>query len=268
MTDPATNEYSLALSDVELQRYTLMAEAARTAEFELWQLAGLVEGAKVADVGCGPGAMFPAIVDSVGTSGRVVGVDGDANAIAAAEALVAANGWTNVTTRVGKADATGLEPDSFDAVMMRHVLAHNGPSEQGIVDHLATLVKPGGSVYLVDIDGPGVRVRPTDPDVEDLSDAYRRFHAARGNDLEVGLRLRDLLTSAGLEVGAYRGWYNILQPPSGLRPPAWAARDAMVAAGVATSADIARWEAALDRLGEQRPTVYASLFGAVGHRRS
>jgi hypothetical protein len=111
-----------------------------------------------------------------------------------------------------------------------------------------------------------MRVRPTDPDAEDLADAYHRFHLAQGNDLEVGLRLRDLLTAAGFDVVAYRGWYNILQPPSELRPPAWAARDAMVAAGIATPDDVARWEAALDRLGAQRPTIYASLFGAVGRR--
>jgi hypothetical protein len=31
---------------------------------------------------------------------------------------------------------------------------------------------------------------------------------------------------------------------------------------------VARWAAALDRLGEQQPTIYASLFGAVGRRPS
>jgi SAM-dependent methyltransferase len=262
----ADSAYSLELSEVELQRYALMAAAAREAEADLWQLAGLTYGAGVGDIGCGPGAMFPAIVDSVGETGRVVGVDGDANAVSAATALVTANGWTNATAQVGPADDTGLQPGSFDAVMMRHVLAHNGPKEQLIVDHLATLVRPGGSVYLVDIDASGMRMRPTDPDVEDLSSAYRRFHAAKGNDLEVGLRLRELLTSAGLDVVAYRGWYNIMQPPPGVRPPAWAARDAMIAAGIATAADVVRWEAAFDRLGERRPTIYASLFGAVGRR--
>jgi ubiquinone/menaquinone biosynthesis C-methylase UbiE len=211
MTEPKAPEYALQLSDVELERYRIMAKAARDLETELWQLAGIVSDATVADVGCGPGAMFPAIVAAVGADGRVVGVDGVAGTVAQAQALVDANGWPNVEVRVGKADATGLAPGSVDTVMMRHVLAHNGPSEQPIVDHLATLVKPGGHVYLVDIAGM-FYTKPEDADVEELNDAYRKFHAQQGNDLNPGLRLDDLLVAAGMEVVVYRGWFNIIKP--------------------------------------------------------
>ena len=146
MADTGTDAYALQLSPAELERYRIMADAARTAESDLWRLAGIVPGATVADVGCGPGALFPAIVEAVGVDGQVVGVDGVPTTVAQAQALVEANGWPNVTVQIGRADDTGLEPGSVDTVMMRHVLAHNGPSEQAIVDHLATLVKPGGQV--------------------------------------------------------------------------------------------------------------------------
>jgi hypothetical protein len=56
---------------------------------------------------------------------------------------------------------------------------------------------------VVDVDASMFRVRPSDPDVESLDKTYRAFHAARGNDLEGGLRLSRLLTTAG-EVVAYR----------------------------------------------------------------
>ena len=266
MTKPGADEYALRMSAAEQDRYRMMAELARESEADLWETAGLRPGAVVADVGCGPGGMFPALVAAVGESGRVVAVDGDPEAVAAAEAQVAANGWPNVGVQVGRADNTGIEPGSVDVVNMRHVLAHNGPREQQIVDHLATLVKPGGSVYLVDIDGSAMRTRPTNAGVEELAAAYLRFHAEQGNDLETGLRLRELLGNAGLDVVAYRGWYNIVAPPPGVRPPAWAARKAMVEVGVATDADFARWEAALDDLSGQRPTVFATLFGAVGRK--
>jgi ubiquinone/menaquinone biosynthesis C-methylase UbiE len=266
MTSTGADQYALRMSPAEQDRYRMMAELAREAEADLWAIAGLSPGAVVADVGCGPGGMFPALVAAVGDTGRVVAVDGDPEAVAAAEALVQANGWTNVSVRVGRADDTGIEPGSVDVVNMRHVLAHNGPREQQIVNHLATLVKPGGNVYLVDIDAAAMRVRPTNEGAEEMTAAYLRFHAQQGNDLETGLRLRELLAAAGLEVVAYRGWYNIVAPPPGVRPPAWAARNAMVAAGVATEDDLARWEAALDELGEQRPTIFATLFGAVGHK--
>jgi ubiquinone/menaquinone biosynthesis C-methylase UbiE len=263
MTDPG---YALQLSDAELARYRIMALAAREAETELWQLAGIVPGAAVADVGCGPGAMFPAVVESVGADGRVVGIDGVPTTVTQAQALVTANGWPNVTVQVGLADATGLPDGSFDAVMMRHVLAHNGPREQAIVNHLATLPKPGGHLYLVDIFGPAFYTKPEDPDVTELNEAYREFHAQQGNDLNVGTRLDDLVTAAGLELVAYRGWYNIIKPQGELRPPSWAARHAMVAAGVIAPDDLDRFEAALDRVLAQGATIFAPLFGAVARR--
>src|SRR3954452_1069181 len=267
MTETDPDRYALRLSPAELERYRIMAELAHESEADLWQAAGLRAGAVVADVGCGPGGMFPALVAAIGATGQLIGVDGDQEAVAAARGLVAANGWNNVEVSVGRADASGIEPGSVDVVMTRHVLAHNGPREQQIVDHLATLVKPGGSVYLVDIDGAAMRVRPTNAGVEELSAAYLRFRSGQGSDLETGLRLPQLLTAAGLDVVAYRGWYNIVTPPAGVRPPAWAARAAMVAARVATDEGGARWGAALDELGDHQPTIFATLFGAVGPRR-
>jgi SAM-dependent methyltransferase len=260
--------YALKLSDEELRRYAAMAEYARQSEADLWAAAGIVAGARVADVGCGPGALFPALVESVGPAGAVTGIDGDLAAVSAAQALVAANGWDNVTVALGKADDTGLGAASADVAMMRHVLAHNGTREQAIVQHLADIVRPGGHVYLVDIDGAALRIRPSGPDIDAMGEAYQRFHAARGNDLQPGLRLDELLRNAGLDVVVYRGWYNIATLPAQARPPSWAAREAMRAEGFATDDDIARWDAALTRVSTQQPTIFAPLFGAVGRRPS
>ena len=174
MTDPrATGEYALTLSEAEIQRYRMMAEAARAEESNLWQLAGIVPGARMADIGCGPGAMLPAMSDAVGPSGRVTGIDGDGPSVAAAQALVSAAHLDNVTVRSGRAEDTGIEPGSLDAAMMRHVLAHNGPREQEITNHAASLLRPGGCLYLVDADGYAIRIRPSDPDMEDLMARYQ-----------------------------------------------------------------------------------------------
>jgi 2-polyprenyl-3-methyl-5-hydroxy-6-metoxy-1,4-benzoquinol methylase len=265
MSDEPTT-YTLKLSDVELGRYRVMAEQARAAEADLWALAGLTTGARVADVGCGPGAMLPVLSESVGPTGSVIAVDGDPDAVAHAAALVSTAGLGNVTTQAGRADDTGIDLGSLDMVMMRHVLAHNGGREQAIVDHLAALVRPGGAVLLVDIDMPAFRVRPIDPDLEDLAERYLEFHRHKGNDIQVGLRIADLLAAAGLEVLAFRGSYQIFPAPPGMRPPSWAARDAMVDAGLATAQDVQRWDDALTR-GAQRPTMlFNPMFAAVGRK--
>ena len=260
--------YSLALSEAEIARYRFMAEAAVASEGELWAAAGVVEGAVVADVGCGPGAVSAVLARLVGPTGRVWAVERDEAALAAARALADQAGLGHITFRQGEATCTGLEPGAADTVMMRHVLAHNGGAEEAIVEHLATLVRPGGCVYLVDIEASAIRMRPSEPAMDDLGAKYQEFHARQGNDLSVGLRLGELLVGAGLELVDHRGTYSIVESQPGLRPPSWAAREAMVAAGVASAGDVERWSAAFDEIDRRsvRFTLFVPLFCATGRR--
>ena len=173
-------DYALELDPGEVERYRMMAEQARAAEADLWDLAGIGPGASVADVGCGPGAMLPALSAAVGAEGRVQAVDADPEAVAAATALVAAAGLGNVSVAQARADHTGLAPGSLDVAMVRHVLAHNGGAEDAIVAHLATLVRPGGCLYLVDSDGTAFRTLPEHADLTDLNDALRGLPGGQG----------------------------------------------------------------------------------------
>src|SRR4051794_1819993 len=97
------SEYPLQLSDAELARYRFMAETAARYEGPLWAAAGVVEGAVVADIGCGPGAVSVVLAQLVGPTGRVVAVDRDPAAADAARAN-AARAWAdNVAVGVGDA---------------------------------------------------------------------------------------------------------------------------------------------------------------------
>ncbi len=259
-------DYTLAISDVEVARYHMMAAAAVVHEAAQMREAGIVEGAVVADIGCGPAAMSVALAAEVGPNGRVIGIERDNRALATARALLAQSSATNVELRGGDATETGIEPGSVDVAMMRHVLAHNGGHEQAIVDHLATLPRAGGTVYLVDSDLTAIRILDADSDLDDVSDKYVRFHANRGNDPRVGLRLDKLLHAAGLELVSFTGTYNIVSLAPGMRPPAWAARNAMLAEAAATPDDLQRWDAAFQRVdaASTRPVVFAPTFVAIG----
>jgi FkbM family methyltransferase len=225
-------------------------------------------GAVVADVGCGPAAVSVRMAQLVGPSGRVIGIEPDPAALAAAYRMVEQADIDNLELRQGTATDPSLAPESVDVVVMRHVLAHNRADEQHIVDRLAELAHPGGSVYLVDVDGTAVRLLGADPALDDLHEKYLRFHQGRGNDLLVGLRLAQLLARAGLDVIAHEGHYSILAAPPGVRPPAWAARQSMVADEIATPQDITRWEAGFERMdnAEVRPTVFAPNFIGIGRK--
>ena len=162
-------DYALQLSDDEVARYRLMAEQARDQEAALWAQAGVAPGARIADVGCGPGAILAMLAAAVGAGGEVIGIDGDESAVAAATALIASTGLENASVRLEDADRTGLPEGAFDVVMMRHVLGHNGGTEQRIVDHLATLVRPGGALYLVDAHLKAMATYPSLPSLRTCS---------------------------------------------------------------------------------------------------
>ena len=189
-------------------------------------------------------------------------------AVAAASALVAAADLGNVAVREGRADETGLAAGSLEVVMVRHVLAHNGGAEDAIVAHLAALLRPGGCLYLVDADRTAIRVIPQaeHPDLVDLQDRYLAFRAANGDDNAAGLRLAERLVRAGLELVEFRGRYVIRELSSRLRSPAWAAREAMVAAAMATTEDLRRWDQAFEATAARPPTFFVPMFTAIGRR--
>jgi precorrin-6B methylase 2 len=267
MDRPATN-YALGAGDDEVRRLGWLAEEAEEAERRLWTIAGITAGAVVGDIGCGPAAMSIRIGRAVGPTGRVIAVDQEPAALEAARKALADAGITNVELRRGEATSTGVEPGSLDVAVLRHVLGHNGGREAEIVRHLATLVRPGGCVYLVDVDATAARVLDDDPALESMRERYRELHRQLGNDFAVGLRLRKLLAGAGLEVIRYEGRYQISSVPPGGRPPPWAARDRMLATGLATADEVAAWQVALERLDHQadRPTLFLPIFVGIGRR--
>jgi len=218
------------LSEQERMRYRMMAKGAVENEAAEWSSAGIQEGARVADVGCGPGAVLRLLAERVGANGSAIGIDADPQAVSIANQEI--EGFVQAEVRVGSAMDTGIDPHSCDVVMCRHVLAHNGGREAQIVAHLASLVAPGGCVYLADVDATCLRMTPTDPDLQDLMDRYHDFQRERGNDVSVGLRLGDLLMDVGLTVERFACRAPVIRVMPGMRQPPWAARADMVAEGL------------------------------------
>jgi SAM-dependent methyltransferase len=248
----------------EQERYRMMARRARSDEAADWADAGIRPGARVADIGCGPGAVLRLLAEEAGPSGRVDGVDSDGCAVAVAHEEIA--GLPQASVRRADATATGLEPRSYDVVMCRHVLAHNGGRERAIVAHMAALVRPGGALYLVDADVSAIWMLPRDPDLADLHARYIELHRWRGNDIMIGRSLGALLEAAGTTVETFRTGGAVLRVPAGLRSPAWAAREALLEAGLATDEDVDRWDAAFGRLDTLlcRPWMGVPTCLAVG----
>jgi SAM-dependent methyltransferase len=77
----------------------------------------LKPGARVLDVGCGPGGSFPYLVDAIGSSGEVVGVEISPDISVNARRRIAKNGWENVEVIEAAAQKVELE-GLFDGLIM------------------------------------------------------------------------------------------------------------------------------------------------------
>jgi ubiquinone/menaquinone biosynthesis C-methylase UbiE len=268
MTEESKQGYTLELTEPERMRYRLMAELARENEAELWEYSGIVPGARVADVGCGPGAVLCEIAQIVGPEGTVVGVEPGQPAREAARQELDSLGLEHVEVRDGNGEETGLEPGAWDCVVMRHVLTHTGDAAQGIVAHLATLLSPGGHLYLVDVDLDAFRSTPPDPELNEQFARYAEFHRLLGNDVRMGPRLGSMLRAAGLEVAEHRGEFQrvpaLLLAAGG---PIVSAQDAMIASGIVTAEETVAWESARQRFSAQPDAeVWFATFIAIGRK--
>ncbi len=247
-----------------------MAGRARSEEAEHWAAAGFVRGARVADIGCGPGAVLVELARIVGEDGEVVGVEPDLDARAAAEDEVATAGVRNARVVDGTGAQTGLAEGSFDAVMVRHVLYHVGPGALAVVRYCAALLRQGCHFYVVDTDMEALRIDPAadHPDVVDLIARHIEFQRRRGCAVGIGSTLGSLLRQADLAIVQRTAAYNIA---SGERlaggGPFGAGIPTMVAAGAATPGDEQRWREALRNLASApEAAVFMTVFVAVGRR--
>ncbi|MHB8513132.1 MAG: cyclic nucleotide-binding domain-containing protein [Actinomycetota bacterium] len=266
----ASADYTLSLNEGERLRFHKMAEHAAFAESDAWARAGIIPGARIADVGCGPGAMTVRLASIVGPNGRVDAVDRDLEALANAEACVKEAEVSNVRFFTGEAVATGLEPGMYDAVMMRHVLLHNCPDIPIILEHVITLLKPGGCVFLVESDLLARRMVPIDPDLDEEFNTMIRLWELGGNDPSIGSKLASIVRQSGLELIEFDGRFDIwpAELMMQMHGPAHAARPAMFAAGLASTQDAIRWDEAREKLIEDPDGKYMCIpmFRATGRK--
>lgn len=127
----------------------------------------LQPGARVLDIGAGPGYVSLALADRVGSDGLVYAVDRSADALAYLARLQHERGVSQIERIV--ADATTLDPDALrpDSALVTMVL-HHADDPMGILTNVARLLPTGAPVVVGEFhpEGP-CEVGP--PQVERIS---------------------------------------------------------------------------------------------------
>jgi SAM-dependent methyltransferase len=172
----------------EAERLRRQAAAVWARELAALRALGLADGARLLEVGCGPGAVLARLIADARPR-LAVGAE-----LSAAHARRAA-----AVARVVRADGACVPfaGGSFDAVLFRLVLRHC-PDPEALVAEAARLVAPGGRVFIVDADDATLALRPAPAGFAALWAALAATARRRGGDPALGRRARGLLLAAGL----------------------------------------------------------------------
>ena len=105
-------------------------------------------GQAVLDVGCGTGRNFPFILEKIGPTGRLVGVDYTPAMLDQAGRRVDRQGWGNV--QLVQADASKLDlEEKFDAALSTLAMSVI-PDYESALERMRTHLLPGGRMAIAD----------------------------------------------------------------------------------------------------------------------
>lgn len=117
------------------------------------RLLGPLDGRHVADIGAGDGYYVARLAPRVGPSGRVYGEDITPRYLELLAARARQSGWTNVEVVRGEPHDPRLPTGQLDAAIMIHMY-HEITQPFGLLWNLATALKPGGRLVILDLDRP------------------------------------------------------------------------------------------------------------------
>jgi ubiquinone/menaquinone biosynthesis C-methylase UbiE len=146
MTDMRAYQY-LMESEQETLRLDLKTDRETMEKQARW--AGIRKGMRVADIGCGAGKTAFYLKKLVGTKGEVVGIDSSEIRIRDAVNNFSGDGVDFICRDVHEP----LEDlGRFDFIWVRFLLEYHRTSSFDIVKNLNRILKPGGTICLVDLD--------------------------------------------------------------------------------------------------------------------
>jgi ubiquinone/menaquinone biosynthesis C-methylase UbiE len=194
----ATTTYVMGRTPEEYERLRQQARVWEPATAALLDRVGLAPGARCLDVGCGPGETMRLMAARVGTTGRVVGLDTDADLGRTAVETLRAAGHGQCSYLEADVERDPDVPDGgFDLVFGRLVLLH-------LTDAVAALRRmwrwtaPGGHLVIQDYDLRSVGVHPPLPVVDEWRRVFLGTYEAAGRDVLLGARLPALFAEAGI----------------------------------------------------------------------
>ncbi|ANN57195.1 hypothetical protein A9174_10765 [Mesorhizobium loti NZP2037] len=190
--------YPLGGTSTERDRLLRQAEQYESTANWLLDQIPIQPGWRVADIGCGPIGILNLLASRVGPQGKVFGVEREQRFVEMARSEISKRGLGTVTMVCAEGLNTGLEKSSFDLAHERLVLVNVSEREALLIEMLS-LLRPGGTVALQDVDNVSWLCQPAHPSWDILLNAFHGVFQAGGGDPFIGRRLPALLHTAGVQ---------------------------------------------------------------------
>ena len=238
--DESGPDYVLAVGEAAARRLRVLDEVFGPHSRELLRRAGLTQGMRVADIGCGSGLVSLWIAAQLGAGGSVTGVDMSGEQLRVAEKNAGAAGLTNVSFQEASAYETKLPRGQFELVYSRFLMCHLTDPAKALSE-MRTLLRPDGILVCEDHDDGGIFSEPQTGAYERLVEISESVNRIRGLDSYIGLKLPRLVRETGFgrpevvvkQIAELRGPHKLFWEIT-LREAA----PAILAAGVATQEEL------------------------------
>ena len=191
-----SSEYTIRGGRADADRLARQAEVMAGATGALLDAIGVQPGWACLDVGCGDGQVSVELARRVGRTGRVMGVDSDAQAIELAREAAEAS---EAPVTFVCCDIRELrETEHFELAYARLVLSHlTDPAAALRAMHVA--LRPGGVVAVEDLFTGTLRADPPAAAIDQLQKVYSATVRHHGGDPTIGPRLVAMVTASGFE---------------------------------------------------------------------
>ena len=194
--------YVYTSSEQETKRLNKQSDLIKESSIAHLLKAGLVTSLKVADVGCGSGAMTTFLATQVGPTGHVYAIDIDEKQIEVTRKALSDQNLTNVTfirCDISREDPEELKAimSSVDLIYMRFVLMHLKRPDMAI-QNLRKVLKDGGCLANQESLISSTHCEPIDsPDIRATYAMSVDLGNKLSTDKNIGGRLIDLYENGG-----------------------------------------------------------------------
>ncbi len=191
-----SQDYPLGYSEKEARRLAEQGALLEKLTEEVLQSAGVRQGMRVLDLGCGVGDVSLLVAKMVGAAGNVLGIDRAESSLETARRRAGSLSVANA--RFEQADVTTFDTDlTFDAIVGRFVLLYlRDPA--AALRRLSRKLTPGGIVVFHELDISQVSQSPPSALFMQTRGWILQAFAASGAELDMGTKLYSTFMRAGL----------------------------------------------------------------------